>query len=118
MAQCLEMLGKIATELVDAAKQIEAKDWYKLIPLAVEIAKDAYADFNCFKNNNTSVAQMGFKFIMDTSGDQKECIMEHLKNAINDVSEIPSDVLSGDWDSAKTAINNAADEVQAALNCQ
>ena len=117
MGQCIQMLEKIAVEVLAAAKDIKGKDWAQLIPIAIEIAKDAYADYECFKNNTPSVSQVGLDFVLNTSGDQKQCIMEHLQNVINDVSELPSDVFHGKWDAASDAISNASDEIQAALNC-
>ena len=117
MGQCIQMLEKIAVELLAAVQDAKAKEWSKLIPVAIEIAKDAYSDYNCFKNNSTSISQVGFSVAMKFMGDQKQCILDHLQNVMNDVSELPSDVWNGDWDAAEKAISNASDEVQAALNC-
>ena len=95
----------------------QKKKWTKLIPLSIEIGNDAYADYKCFKKNIPSVFQVGLDFVLNTSGDQKKCIMKHLQNVINDVSKIPSDVLHRKWDAISDAINDASDEIQAALKC-
>ena len=116
MGQCIAMLEQIAVELLDAIKNAKAKDWAKLLPEAFEIAKNAYADYECFKNNKAGIAKGALNFILD-SGDTKQCILDHLQAAMSDVSDIPAAVMKGDWDGVTSALESAVNEVQAALNC-
>ena len=116
MSQCIAMLEKILVELLNAVKNAKARDWAKLIPEAIEIAKNAYADYECFKNNASSIAKKGIDMMLNT-GDKKQCILDHLSAAVTDVKKVPSDVFSGDWDAVTSDFENAVNEVQAALDC-
>ena len=116
MGQCISMLEQILVELLDAVKNAKAKEWTKLIPEAIEIAKNAWADYECFKNNASSVAKKGIDLALN-GGDQKECILGHLKNAMDSVKSVPTDVIKGNWDAVSDDFEKAVDEVQAALNC-
>ena len=110
------MLEQILVELLQAIKDVKAKDWAKLIPEAIEIAKNAYNDYECFKNNASSIAKKGIDFILN-AGDQKQCILDHLQAAMNDIKKIPSDLWNGNVDGVTKDLNDAVTEVQAALNC-
>ena len=110
------MLEQIVVELLAAVQNAKAKDWAKLIPEAIKIAKDAYNDYECFKNNTSGMAHKALNLIMD-SGDTKQCILDHLKAAMNDVSKIPSDAFGGNWDAVTDDLNDAVNEVQDALKC-
>ena len=116
MGQCIAMLEQIAVELLAAVKDAKDKDWSKLIPEALEIAKKAYDDYKCFKNNASNLAKAGVDMLL-SQGYQKQCILDHLQAAINDVSNIPSEVWHGNWDAIVDDLNNAVDEVQNALAC-
>ena len=119
MSECVQMLQKILVVLLQEIQDAKSKNWEKLIPETIELVKEVYEDYECFKNsvNFSSVSQIALKAITSTQ-DQKQCILDHLQNALNELSKIPNDVWKGNWDNVNDELNNIVNEVQDALNCQ
>ena len=119
MSECLQMLQKILVVLLQEIQDAKSKNWEKLIPETIELVKEVYEDYECFKNsvNFSSVSQIALKAITSTQ-DQKQCILDHLQNALNELQKMPNDVWNGNWDNVNDELNNIVNEVQDALNCQ
>ena len=100
-----------------AAKEISAKDWTKLVPLVIELAKGIYDDYECFKNNGSALVTDKIVPLVFAPKDTQQCVMDHLNAALGDGQKLVNDVFSADWDAASADVNAAIGEIQAALNC-
>ena len=104
-------------ELIAAAKEISAKDWSKLVPLVIQLAKGIYDDYECFKNNGSAIITNKIVPLVFAPKDTQQCVMDHLNAAVGDGKKLVKDVMSFDWNAATTDVNDAIAEIQAALNC-
>ena len=117
MAQCLQLLQQILVEAIQAYNEAKEKKWSELIPAVIQIAKDAYDDYDCFKNSDKK------QFLRDTlevalsQGDQKQCILDNLQKALNNAVALVGDVFSSSWDDIANQIQNIIQNVQDALAC-
>ena len=73
----------------------------------------------CFKEatfSNLNQIFGTFMFLLQTDGDQKQCILDHLKDAIKYVQKSLSDALSGNNNDLSDDFQKILDDLNFALN--
>ena len=115
----MEDLVADLADVAAIAADIVAQKWVGLVERIVELGKNLYSTVICFKNA-ASENLLGFVNVLWTlyysDQDQKQCILDHLKDAMVLVKKALRDALSGNTDAVSEDFQKIMDDLQYALN--
>ena len=106
-------------DVASIAADIMAQRWVGLVEKILALAKNLYETVVCFQNVSINKLQDLIGALMrflQADGDQKQCILDHLKDAIKYVQKALSDALAGDTDNLSQDFQKIMDDLNYALN--
>ena len=109
--ECIALLTKILLEADELANAIINKEYQKVVPLAIKLAKDIYDDINCFKNG------ISFDSLIKLFEDPTECIIKHIKAAAEHLRKAFHAIKEKNVQEFVKELKAAIAEIQAAQQC-
>ena len=118
-SKCFQYLEGDIEDVAAIAADIIAQRWVGMVEKIIALAKDLYETVECFKNNSFKHWEKIIEILMtvvNMEGDQRECILEKLKDAMGLVKKALRDALSGNTDALGDDFQKIMDDLEYALN--
>ncbi len=115
--RCIKILEEILVEATDIALDIKNHEWEKLLPLLIQFAKNLAEDIKCFRDADILKMIQDLLMTINSDGDKKQCIMDHLKKAVGFVKATIKDVFAKDMKKALEDFQNAIATLQDIESC-
>ena len=115
--ECLDDLEKASNDTVEALRKVLDQDWNAALPAAEQAVQDIVQTAQCFANVDTGVHVSDVFYGLMKLGDRKECVVQHLQDAVQEVKNAVSDVMSGDMSGAQQEVQNLIATLQDIQNC-
>ena len=116
--RCIDILQKVLDEAAELSKLVIVHDYDKVVPLALELARNMYEDIECFRDPQVSEVVKNFAFAFARNlMDPNECQMTHMKNAIAAFKIAVADIELHLYQEALAQLKIIIAEAQAAAEC-
>ena len=116
--KCIALLEKILVEAYGTYKDVETKDYAKMIGDVIALGQDVVADIKCFKEQNIKeVLEGAITRYTDLSGDTSDCIVDHLQTVLGDMKDMLKELFEGDWKGVEDSYNKVMDTFNDIKNC-
>ncbi len=116
--QCIALLEKILVEAYGTYKDVQDKDYAKVIGDVIALGQDVVNDVKCFENQNVKdVLEAAISRYSNLSDDTSDCIVNHLQDALADMKMMLADLFKGDWNGVQDSYNKVVDTFNDIKNC-
>ena len=112
--RCIEILEKILAEAGEISKYIINKEWDKVLPLAIFLAKNIYEDIQCFRDPKITVIQ---DLINAFESNPAECVIKILNHIVEHARKLVQAVINQDLEEIKKQVKCIIHHIQEIKKC-
>ena len=105
--KCFALLEKVLVEAYGTYKDVQSKDYAKVIGDVIALGKDLVDDVKCFRDQNVKeVLEALLTRYSNIKDGTADCIVDHLETVLADMKEMLKDVFKGDWNAVQDQYNS------------